>query len=146
MKDPDVIGGWKWGTAAPIVYPTLADGINMWPTAVLTFNHPLGVQIICLSFAWILRNVNTNIFAIFDNSGSLHSPLETPTTLDPWYDSLEYHLVSLNITIIFVHLNIRKYPYKPKYHLLEYFYNPLLNHLILNIQHTITYPWLLNNP
>ena len=38
------------------------DGINMWPNTVLTFNHPLGVQIICLSYLWILRNVDKKMF------------------------------------------------------------------------------------
>ena len=39
-----------------------ADGINIWPSAVLTFNHPLCVQIVCLGFLWILRNIHKMIF------------------------------------------------------------------------------------
>ena len=36
-----------------------ADGINMWPDAVLTINHvSLGVQIACLGYLWVLRNVD----------------------------------------------------------------------------------------
>ena len=27
-----------------------ADDINMWPNAMLTFNHPLGVQIVWFGF------------------------------------------------------------------------------------------------
>ena len=30
---------------------------NMWPNDVLAFNHPLCVQIVCLGFVWILRNM-----------------------------------------------------------------------------------------
>ena len=37
-----------------------ADGINMWINSMLTFNHPLGVQIVCLGYLWILRIVDKN--------------------------------------------------------------------------------------
>ena len=39
-----------------------ADGINMWPNAVGTFNCPLGMQIVCLGLGWIHRNVDKKIF------------------------------------------------------------------------------------
>ena len=35
-----------------------ADNINMWPNAVLSFNYHLGIQIVCLGYLWILRNVD----------------------------------------------------------------------------------------
>ena len=41
-----------------------ADDINMWPNAVLTFNYlsASDVQIVCLGYLWILRNVDENVF------------------------------------------------------------------------------------
>ena len=33
----------------------------MWPNAVLTHSHPLGVHIVCWGYLWIPRNVN-NMF------------------------------------------------------------------------------------
>ena len=38
-----------------------ADGITMWPNAMLTFNHHLGVQIVCLGYLWIHRNVDKKL-------------------------------------------------------------------------------------
>ena len=38
-----------------------ADGINMWPNAVLTFNHYFGVQIVYWGFIWILKH-DKNVF------------------------------------------------------------------------------------
>ena len=39
-----------------------ADGINMWLTDVLTFNHTLGIQIARLGYLWIIRNVDKTVF------------------------------------------------------------------------------------
>ena len=38
--------------------------INMWPDAVLTFNRPLSIQIVCLCYLWIILNVVKNAFNI----------------------------------------------------------------------------------
>ena len=34
-----------------------ADGINLWPNAVLAFNHPLGQYTQCLGYSRILINI-----------------------------------------------------------------------------------------
>ena len=39
-----------------------AGSINIWPNAVLKFNYPLGVQIVCLGFPWILINIDIFFF------------------------------------------------------------------------------------
>ena len=57
-----VVRNWEIGGGGGEGSQRWADGINMWPNTVLTFNHPLGVQIICLSFLWILRNVDKKMF------------------------------------------------------------------------------------
>ena len=51
---------WDWGFPCSTGYlpnagPTTS---TCGPNAVLQFNHRLGVQIICLGFLWILRNVD----------------------------------------------------------------------------------------
>ena len=45
-------------------YQRWADGTNMWPNAVLTFNHPSGVQIV-----WVFLRIDINVDKkIFYNS------------------------------------------------------------------------------
>ena len=39
-----------------------ANGINLWPNAVLAFNHALGQYTVCLGYCWILINVDKNIW------------------------------------------------------------------------------------
>ena len=46
------------------------DCINIQRNTVLTFNHTLGVQINCLGYLWILRNVDSKFFD-FENSGKI---------------------------------------------------------------------------
>ena len=50
-----------------IIQHFLADGINIWPNAVLTFNHPLDVHIVCLGFSWILINLDKKCFLKCEN-------------------------------------------------------------------------------
>ena len=38
-------------------------GISLY-NAVLTVNHPLGVEIVCLGFLWILRNLDKMLLKI----------------------------------------------------------------------------------
>ena len=54
--------------APPMSAQRWPDGINIPPNAVLTFNRPLGVQIVCLGFLWIHRNVDKKCcFFQFEN-------------------------------------------------------------------------------
>ena len=40
----------------------------MWPSAVRTFNRPSGIQIVCLGYLWIHRNVDKKYFFEYENS------------------------------------------------------------------------------
>ena len=38
-----------------------ADGVNLWPNAVLALTHPLGEQTVCLGFSRIVKKVFKNL-------------------------------------------------------------------------------------
>ena len=38
--------------------PNAGQRHQLWPGTVLTLSHPLGVQIVCLGYLWIFRNVD----------------------------------------------------------------------------------------
>ena len=58
QKTPTLIGVRKRGLKISLQHRLSAQSINMLPNAVLTFNHNLGVQIICLGYLWFLLNVD----------------------------------------------------------------------------------------
>ena len=64
QKAPTLFGVWEYGILLQhrLSAQRWADGITMWPNAVLTFNNHLGVHIVCLGYLWILRNVDKNVF------------------------------------------------------------------------------------
>ena len=39
-----------------------ANGINLWPNAVLALNHPLDEHTVCSEFSWILINIAKKCF------------------------------------------------------------------------------------
>ena len=43
------------------------DCAQCWASTVLAFNHPLGVQIVCLGFLWIVINVDKKCFFKSEN-------------------------------------------------------------------------------
>ena len=45
----------------PLQHWLSAHGINMWLNAVIIFSNTLGVQIACLGYLWIMRNVFLNL-------------------------------------------------------------------------------------
>ena len=45
-----------------------ANGINLWPNAVLAISHPLGQYTVCLGYSWILINVDNFFFFKSKNS------------------------------------------------------------------------------
>ena len=65
-----LIGVRKWRIENPLQHrlseQRWADSIKMSPNAVIKFNHPFGVQIICLGFLWILINVDKMFLKIWN--------------------------------------------------------------------------------
>ena len=71
QKGATLIGVQKWGivffSAASIVCPTLGRRYQHDCGLMLTLGHPLVVQIVCLGYLWILRNIDKKIFFKSEN-------------------------------------------------------------------------------
>ena len=76
----------------PNAGPTSA---NMWPYAVLTLNHPSGVQTVCLGLLKILNNVDKTIFLNLNYKKWSHDLRDTLFHRQLLYQNWRHHMEPL---------------------------------------------------